>query len=155
MTDQPVVLKRENGVVVLTLNNPSLNVTTLETTRALDALVSQLADDPTVRVTVLTGSGERAFCAGSDIKEFPAVADAVIEKKLGRENAVFSRIAESPSRRSPLSTGSRSAAGSSLRCAATSSWPRRARGLRSPRSSSAFFPAAAAPSGSRVGSGKA
>jgi enoyl-CoA hydratase/carnithine racemase len=102
MTDQPVVLKRENGVVVLTLNNPPLNVTTLETTRALDALVSQLADDPTVRVTVLTGSGERAFCAGSDIKELPAVADAVIEKKLGRENAVFSRTGHAT--RCPVAT---------------------------------------------------
>src|SRR5262245_1391629 len=96
MIDQPVVLEREDGVAVLTLNNPPLNVTTLETTRSLDVLVSRLADDPAVRVMVLTGSGARAFCAGSDIKELPAVADAVIEKTLARENAVFSRIAESP-----------------------------------------------------------
>jgi enoyl-CoA hydratase len=96
MKDQPVVLESENGVAVLTLNNPPLNVTTLEMTRALDVLVSRLANDPAVRVMVLTGSGSRAFCAGSDIKEFPAVADAVVQKKLGRENAVFSRIAEFP-----------------------------------------------------------
>jgi enoyl-CoA hydratase len=96
MTDQPVMLETEDGVAILTLNNPPLNVTTLEMTRALDALVSRLAADPAVRVLVLTGSGSRAFCAGSDIKEFPAVADAVVAKKLGRENAVFSRIAEFP-----------------------------------------------------------
>jgi enoyl-CoA hydratase len=96
MTDQPVTLETEDGVAVLTLNNPPLNVTTLEMTRALDALVSRLAADPGTRVLVLTGSGSRAFCAGSDIKEFPAVADAVVAKKLGRENAVFSRIAEFP-----------------------------------------------------------
>jgi enoyl-CoA hydratase len=96
MTDQPVMLETEDGVAVLTLNNPPLNVTTLEMTRALDVLVSRLAADPAVRVLVLTGSGSRAFCAGSDIKEFPAVADAVVAKKLGRENAVFSRIAEFP-----------------------------------------------------------
>ena len=96
MTDQPVMLKIEDGIAVLTLNNPPLNVTTLEMTRALDALVSRLAADPAVRVMVLTGSGSRAFCAGSDIKEFPAVSDAVIAKKLGRENEVFSRITEFP-----------------------------------------------------------
>src|SRR5262249_58612661 len=96
MTDQPVVPEREDGVAVLTLDNPPLNVTTLETTRALDVLVSRLADDPAVRGLVLTGSGARAFCAGSDIKEFPAVADAVLEKKLGRAPAVVSPIPEVP-----------------------------------------------------------
>src|SRR6266516_2515115 len=96
MTDQPVMLASEEGIAVLTLNNPPLNVTTLEMTRALDTLVTRLAADPAVRVMVLTGSGSRAFCAGSDIKEFPAVADAVVAKKLARENEVFSRIAEFP-----------------------------------------------------------
>jgi enoyl-CoA hydratase len=96
MTDQPVMLESEEGIAVLTLNNPPFNVTTLEMTRALDTLVTRLAADPAVRVMVLTGSGSRAFCAGSDIKEFPAVADAVVAKKLGRENEVFNRIAEFP-----------------------------------------------------------
>ena len=65
-------------------------------TRELDALVSRLADDPAVRVLVLTGSGTRAFCAGSDVKEFPQVADAAVAKKLARENEAYGRIAEFP-----------------------------------------------------------
>src|SRR6266480_1478194 len=96
MTDQPVMLETEDGVAVLTLNNQPLNVTTLEMTRALDVLVSRLAADPAVRVLVLTGSGAKAFCAGSDIREFPDVADAVVAKKLARENAVYGRVAEFP-----------------------------------------------------------
>src|SRR5207245_4654069 len=43
-----------------------------------------------------SGSGSRAFCAGSDIKEFLEVADAVVPKKLARENAAYSRVAEFP-----------------------------------------------------------
>src|SRR5437763_799564 len=87
---------QEDGIVLITLDNPPLNVVTLEMTRELDALVRRLAADPAVRVMVLTGAGAKAFCAGSDIKEFPEVADAVVAKKLARENEAYSRVAAFP-----------------------------------------------------------
>jgi enoyl-CoA hydratase len=96
MTTQPVRSTHEDGVALVTLYNPPLNLVTLEMTRQLDALVSRLAADPAVRVMVLTGSGEKAFCAGSDIKEFPNVADAVVAKKLARENQAYSHVADFP-----------------------------------------------------------
>ena len=96
MTTQSVKSTLDDGVALVTLDNPPLNLVTLAMTRELDALVSRLAADPAVRVLVLTGSGETAFCAGSDIKEFPKVADAVVPKKLARENAAYSRVAEFP-----------------------------------------------------------
>jgi len=96
MTPQSVKSTHEDGVALVTLDNPPLNLVTLEMTRGLDALLSRLAADPAVRVLVLTGSGSRAFCAGSDIKEFLEVADAVVPKKLARENAAYSRVAEFP-----------------------------------------------------------
>src|ERR1700757_1055926 len=85
-----------DGVALLTLDNPPLNLMTLDMTCELNALIPRLADDPAVRAMVLTGSGERAFCAGSDVKEFPQVADAVVRKKLARENETYTRIAEFP-----------------------------------------------------------
>src|ERR1700680_2466060 len=96
MPAQSVKSTHEDGVALVTLDNPPLNLVTLAMTRELDALVSRLAADPDVRVMVLTGSGEKAFCAGSDIKEFPQVSDAVVSKKLARENAAYSRVAEFP-----------------------------------------------------------
>ncbi len=96
MPTQSVTSTHEDGVALVTLDNPPLNLVTLEMTRELDALLSRLAVDPAVRVMVLTGSGSRAFCAGSDIKEFLEVADAVVPKKLARENAAYSRVAEFP-----------------------------------------------------------
>src|SRR5260370_4319049 len=96
MTIQSVKSTHEDGVALVTLDNPPLNLVTLTMTRELDALVSRLAADPAVRVLVLTGSGAKAFCAGSDIKEFPEVADAAVAKKLGPENAAYSRVAEFP-----------------------------------------------------------
>src|SRR5260370_12023067 len=96
MTPQSVKSTHEDGVALVTLHNPPINLVTLDMTSELDALLSRLAADPAVRVLVLTGSGAKAFCAGSDIKEFPEVADAVVAKKLARENAAYGRIAEFP-----------------------------------------------------------
>jgi enoyl-CoA hydratase/carnithine racemase len=85
-----------DGVAELTLDNPPMNLVTLAMTRALDDALRRLAEDTAVRVLIVTGAGERAFSAGSDIKEFPGVADDVVGKKLTAENAAFSRLAEFP-----------------------------------------------------------
>ena len=89
---EPIFCEIQGGVAVVTLNNPPLNLVTLELTRALDATLDRLAADPEARVLVLTGAGDRAFCAGSDIKEFPEVADDVIGKKLALENQAYSKV---------------------------------------------------------------
>src|SRR5262249_59169553 len=62
-----------------------------------DVLAAVAADDG-IRSVVVTGAGTRAFSAGSDIKEFPALMErgTVIEEKLARENAVFDRLARLP-----------------------------------------------------------
>ncbi len=51
------------------LNQPaSLNALSLESAELLDAALSGWADDPSVACIVLSGSGERAFCAGGDLR---------------------------------------------------------------------------------------
>jgi enoyl-CoA hydratase/carnithine racemase len=62
--------KRSNGVAVITLNRPQvLNALDVPAKERLGSIWQEIADDPAVRVAVLTGAGEKAFCAGSDIKE--------------------------------------------------------------------------------------
>jgi enoyl-CoA hydratase/carnithine racemase len=85
-----------DGVAVLTLDNPPLNLVTLELTRRLGEVLGRLAADPATRVLVVTGAGSRAFCAGSDVNEFPAVGDDVVPRKLARENEVYSRLDDFP-----------------------------------------------------------
>jgi enoyl-CoA hydratase len=64
-----ILVAREDAVAVVTIDRPeamnALDVTTLTALR--DRLV-ELAADPEVRAVVLTGSGEKAFAAGADIK---------------------------------------------------------------------------------------
>ena len=98
MTADPVLCRIEDGVAVVTLNNPPMNLVTLELTRRLNELVGRLAVDPAARVMVLTGTGDRAFCAGSDIKEFPDMmaSGVVVPKKLKLENEAYSRVDDFP-----------------------------------------------------------
>ena len=88
----------ESGVAVLTLDNPPLNLVTLELTRRLHGELDRLAADENVRVLIVTGAGERAFCAGSDIHEFPSFMrpGTVVPGKLGPENAAWSRLDDFP-----------------------------------------------------------
>ena len=93
MAEAPVLVERlEQGVSQLTLNNPPLNLVTLEMTEHLMEALDELEGDDTVRAVVVTGAGDRAFCAGSDVKEFADVRDRVVEQKLARENEAFGRF---------------------------------------------------------------
>ena len=84
--------KPADKVAIVTLNNPPLNLVSLELAAELRETLVKLEEDNDVRVLVLRGSGSRAFCVGSDIREFPSVADDVIGKKLHKENDVFNMI---------------------------------------------------------------
>ena len=93
MADRPVLVERlEDGVAKLTLNNPPLNLVTLGMTEQLLEALEELEAEDAVRAVVVTGAGDRAFCAGSDVKEFADVRDRVVEKKLARENEAFGRF---------------------------------------------------------------
>ena len=58
-------------MAIVTLTNPPLNVLHPHMAAELDACFTGLATDADVVVAIVTGQGERAFCAGFDIKEFP------------------------------------------------------------------------------------
>jgi len=65
-----VVLAIENHVATVTLSRPdALNAVDSATRDELQAIWLQLERDADVRVIVLTGAGEKAFCVGSDLKE--------------------------------------------------------------------------------------
>ena len=66
----PIRCTVEAGIATIFLDNPPLNVVTRPLTLALGATLDRLAADDSVRVVIVTGAGNRAFCAGSDITEF-------------------------------------------------------------------------------------
>lgn len=87
-----------DGVATVTLDNPPLNLVSMALTRQLSNCLTELARTGEVRALVLTGNGGRAFCAGSDIKEFPGLIDGgrFVSEKLAFENRTFSQIEAFP-----------------------------------------------------------
>jgi enoyl-CoA hydratase/carnithine racemase len=70
MSDAVLFDAREDGIAVITLNRPDARNALGKDIRAgLFAAWDRFEKDPALRVAVLTGSGEKAFCAGGDLKE--------------------------------------------------------------------------------------
>jgi crotonobetainyl-CoA hydratase len=58
-----------NGAVLeITLDRPKANAIDLPTSRRLNDVFGQFRDDPALRVAIVTGAGDRFFCAGWDLK---------------------------------------------------------------------------------------
>lgn len=74
---EAVLLSRADGIAWITLNRPqAMNAVNEDVRRQLPEAVAAAEADAGVRVLVVRGAGERAFCAGADIKEFVAVDSA-------------------------------------------------------------------------------
>jgi enoyl-CoA hydratase/carnithine racemase len=64
-----VILEKKGPVAYVTINRPErLNACDFETYAQLAEIWREFREEPTLHVAILTGAGERAFCAGSDIK---------------------------------------------------------------------------------------
>lgn len=70
MDYQAILYEKNDGVAIVTLNNPNeLNALVQSVTDDLSHVLKEIADDDEVKVMILTGAG-RAFCAGGDINRF-------------------------------------------------------------------------------------
>nr|WP_263326647.1 enoyl-CoA hydratase [Neobacillus sp. Marseille-Q6967] len=67
-----VHLEKTGGIAVVTIDNPPMNVLSGQVVRELGEVFTDIANDSSVVVAILTGAGNRAFMAGADIKEFPS-----------------------------------------------------------------------------------
>ncbi len=73
MLDSPVLYEVKDRVAYLTLNRPErLNAMSGEMSAALRESWHRFRDDPEAWVAIITGKGDRAFCAGADMKELAA-----------------------------------------------------------------------------------
>jgi enoyl-CoA hydratase/carnithine racemase len=84
MTFENLLLERDGGVAVLTINRPKvLNALNMQTLDELRRAVLELKHDETVRAIILTGAGEKSFVAGADINELATQTPIT-----GREHAI-------------------------------------------------------------------
>lgn len=78
MNYENILTEQENGLAVITINRPTkLNALNKATIQELHEAFKALDADKSVKVIIVTGSGEKAFVAGADISEF---ADFSVEQ---------------------------------------------------------------------------
>ena len=71
MNFENILIEKDGKTVIITINRPeSLNALNHKTIQELSNAFENLNNDSSVRVIILTGSGEKSFVAGADIKEF-------------------------------------------------------------------------------------
>ena len=74
-----VSTERRAAVALVTIDNPPMNALSAALLDELEAEIDALDADAGVRAIVLRGGGDRAFVAGADIKEFPALRETASE----------------------------------------------------------------------------
>lgn len=82
MASEHVKTRREGGVLQVTLDRPKANAIDTETSRAMGEVFLAFRDDPELRVAIITGGGEKFFCAGWDLKSAGAELE-VLEEDYG------------------------------------------------------------------------
>jgi enoyl-CoA hydratase/carnithine racemase len=91
-----VELERRGAVAILTLNRPErMNALSWATVARLGELGRELRADPSVRVCVLTGSGEKAFCAGADLKERQGMSRSQVRDMLSAYRTELAWLSQS------------------------------------------------------------
>lgn len=71
----------EGSIGLITLSRPeAANAMSVQLLRELSDTLDQMNGDPAVRVVLLTGEGEKAFCAGADLKERKGMSDRQVKQ---------------------------------------------------------------------------
>lgn len=69
MTDSLVGLEKKGTTAILTLNNPPFNAASTHLMNTLHERLDAIEKDKDILCVILTGAGEKAFCAGADLRE--------------------------------------------------------------------------------------
>ncbi len=94
MTEESILLaERKGAAAILTLNRPEvMNALNFSLLHALAAEVERLRFDSGVRAVIVTGAGEKAFCAGADLKERTAMDPVEVKKFIFTIRNLFTAI---------------------------------------------------------------
>jgi enoyl-CoA hydratase/carnithine racemase len=87
MSDTLVRVEKNDSIIIITLDNPPVNAVSTKGLTALNHAFDEAERDRDARCIILTGAGERAFCAGGDLREEKDFGDpqaALAFRTLGR-----------------------------------------------------------------------
>ena len=81
MSEKLLLVEEKDGLSILTLNRPEImNALNFELLQVLKQKIESLRFMPDIRVVIITGAGEKAFCAGADLKERRTLTDLQVQE---------------------------------------------------------------------------
>jgi enoyl-CoA hydratase len=95
-TDDLVQYRVDDGIAFLTLNDPPANTYTHEMMQSLDSRILEARMDESVQVIVITGNGEKFFCAGANINMLANVTPTFKYYFCLHANETLSRLEQTP-----------------------------------------------------------
>src|SRR3954463_2344179 len=96
-SELPVTLERRGPVGILTINRADRrNALSRETLYALGRLGKELVADASVKAIVGTGAGDKAFCAGADLKERQGMSADDVRLQVGLYRTELGVLDRSP-----------------------------------------------------------
>ena len=97
MTTESILYAVDRGIATLALNRPEvMNALNFDIVRALDRHLEAARFDPEIRVVIVTGAGEKAFCAGADLKERATLSPEQVKGFLYLLRRVFEETEQHP-----------------------------------------------------------
>lgn len=87
---ETIIYDKREGVGFITLNRPqALNAYNIRMRDELYQVLAAIKDDDDVKVVIIKGQGEKAFCAGADLSEFLTAPSPIIARQVRWERDVW------------------------------------------------------------------
>jgi enoyl-CoA hydratase len=87
---ETLIYEKKDGIATVSLNRPeALNVYNIQMRDDLYEVLGAIRDDDEVRVGILKGAGDKAFCAGADLSEFLSAPPPVAARKIRFDRDVW------------------------------------------------------------------
>jgi enoyl-CoA hydratase/carnithine racemase len=94
MAYETLLVAREDGFAVITLNRPPANAISEQLMQELNAALNELHGDDAVRAVIITGAGDRIFCGGADLGSAFSGGDVELFIRFG--NSVMRKMERFP-----------------------------------------------------------
>jgi enoyl-CoA hydratase/carnithine racemase len=90
---ETIIYEVNDNIARITLNRPrALNAYSIKMRDELFEVLGAISDDPEIRVVLLKGAGEKAFCAGADLSEFLTAPPPVFARRARFDRDIWGRF---------------------------------------------------------------
>ncbi len=97
MSEPTVLTRRDGGIHTVILNRPeAMNSVNVQMLADLCAAIEAVQFDPDARCVIVTGAGDRAFCAGADLKERAGMSEVEVRRYIETIRSTFTRVENLP-----------------------------------------------------------